>query len=315
MLKLGVCHPHELDREHLSGFFGSRKFVSAELYPLACELEPPDRDLVLARILARFPTRNQTLKRTQSTRFASFDAALADQIAEHFGGKRIEIHDTAVSDGRTAVDLFRALAEHEGLDFSYLASDYAPDVQVVRDDRSSLRVVRDPTDDVLLQVVQPPFVFNVRQGESPFLYPVNRAVLAILLRRRVPDLLARLARGDPGLSTTRVRLLHPSCLALERDDPRFRFERHDLLEPPKRVFDVVRAMNVLNRSYFDHNDLRRAIGNLAASLRPGGLLATGSNEDAGSVVDGGFYRRTEHGFERLASSGAGSPVDDLIPSG
>jgi CheR methyltransferase, SAM binding domain len=313
VLKFGICEAEELDLRKLSGPLGRGRFIAATLYPAMAASRHPDRDALLEQILARFPTRNASLKRTHSDRFAEWDRALVEEIRRAFpSGRALRVHDAGVSDGRTAVAFFHQLAAVPGLELHYLASDYCPDVQAVEDPEGRLAVVLDPASGELLQAIAPPFVFNIPKGESPFLFPVNHFVRRRLLATRVRDLLERHRRGDPRLRVSTIRLLHPSVLALAAHDPRFRFERQDLLEPAPGRFDVVRAMNVLNRSYFSDAHLARVLANIAASLDMGGLFAVGANQGRGSVVDGAIYQRTAAGFERRLASGRGSEIDALV---
>jgi hypothetical protein len=313
VLKLGVCDAADLDLRALQGFFGRNKFVAATLYPELAASDRPDRDELLERILFRFPTRNASLKRTQSARFEAFDAAFLERFrAALEPGRRYAVHDAGVSDGRTAVDFFRALAAIPGLELAFVASDYAPEVTAVEDARSRLALVLDPVSGELLQIVWPPFVFNVQKGESPLFYPLNHVLRRWLQAGRVPALIARWRAGDPDVRSSTIRLLHPSVSALEAADPRFRFERHDLLAPEPRRYDVVRAMNVLNRSYFSEADLARAVAHIADALPPGGWFVVGANQDRGSTVNGAVYRRTPGGFERVLVHGAGSELDAIV---
>jgi chemotaxis methyl-accepting protein methylase len=315
VLKFGICSEADLDARKLSTFLGRNKFIAVTLYRDLCASDRPDRDELLERILFRFATRNASLKRTQSARFEAFDAA----FVEHFRAalepsRHYAVHDAGVSDGRTAVDFFRRLAAVPGLDFEFVATDYAPAVTAVEDERGRLALVLDPASGEMLQLIWPPFVFNLRKGESPLFYPVNHLARRWLLARRAPALLARLRADADGLRVSTIRLLHPSALALEASDSRFRFERHDLLTPAPRRYDVVRAMNVLNRSYFPEAELARAVGHVADSLVAGGWFVVGANQDRGSKVDGAVYRRVERGFERVFVSGAGSAIDGLVSS-
>jgi len=248
--------------------------------------------------------------------FEEFDARVVQELLRRLNPSLgVAIHDLGVSDGRTAVDFFRRLGSLEHVNLRFVASDAFPDLTVVTDPRMSLVVVFDPGTRAPLQVIWPPFVFNVTQRESALLYPVNRMILLALLRTRVPALLARFAADDPSLNVTRTRLLTLDCLRLLASDPRFTFERHNILEPARDRFNLVRAMNVLNRSYFSDADLRLASAHVHESLVPGGLLVTGSNEDAGSPVDGAIYERTATGFRQLWVSGAGSQIDGILTGG
>jgi chemotaxis methyl-accepting protein methylase len=316
MLKTGIYQRDQLSVAALQGWFGRRKFVAVTLYEQIAAATDPDRERLLEHMLARFPAANGTYKRTQSHRFEEFDARVIQELLRRFNPSfGYTIHDIGVSDGRTAVDFFGRLGSLEHFKFSFLAGDASPNITAVASPGMSLVVVVDPVTRAPLQVIWPPFVFNVAKRESALLYPVNRLILFALLRTRVRALLARLEANDPALNVTRIRLLSPECLRLLASDSRFTFERYNVLEPAKGRFNLVRAMNVLNRGYFSDADLRLASANVHGSLIPGGLFVTGSNEDAGSSVDGAIYERTETGFRQLWVSGAGSQIDGILTGG
>jgi hypothetical protein len=313
MLKTGVYRRDQLSLARLGTFFGRRRFIAVTLYPEVAAEAGPEREALLGQILRRFPGAAGTYKRTQRHRFEAFDADLAALVADRRPGDRpYAIHDLAVSDGGTALDFLERLDAIDGLDLHYVASDLAPDVTAIRADSARLTAVVDPETQRPLQLVWPPFVFNVTKPESAMLYPINRLLLGLLLRTAVPSLRRRSRDGDATVIGTRIRLLAPDVLDRLDRDPRFTFERHDVLEPLDGPLDLVRAMNILNPSYFDDRQLRLAVGHVHAALRPGGLFATGSNQDAGSTVDGGVYERTATGFRLLTTSGLGSPVDRII---
>jgi hypothetical protein len=313
MLKTGIYRLDQLVPSHGDRAQSLRKFLAVTLYPQVIAANHQDSDRILERILARFATPNGTYKRTQRRRFGAFDMSVVQLMRQTLASDApCSIHDMAVSDGRTAVDFFDSIVTETDLDITFLASDASPDVVVLQDSDDGFEVVVDPRSAMPLQVVSPPFVFNVRQPEHPLLYPVNRAVLAVLLRTRVKKIVRDYRAGDGRVDARAIRLLSPECLRLLAIDSRFDFTTYDILEPPVGRFRVVRAMNVLNRSYFDGTDLRAAIQNAWSSLLPGGLFVTGSNEDAGSTVNGAVYQRTDSGFEELWRSGAGSPVDRLV---
>jgi hypothetical protein len=313
MLKTGIHRRDQLSQSSVSTFFGKRRFIAVTIYPELAADDRPDAPELLAHILRRFPGPDGTYKRTQRRRFEAFDTRLAELVAAGLPADgSCSVHDLAVSDGGTAVDLFERLAALDGIRLDYTASDLAPDVIAVAAPKGRLTAVLDPVTGRPLQVIRPPFVFNVEKRESAVLYPINRALLAVLLRTTVAGLVRRFVAADPTLVTSRVRLLAPDVLRLLRSDPRFRFVRHDILEPLPGRYDLVRAMNILNPAYFDEARLRTAISRIGAAVSRGGLLATGSNQDAGSTVDGAIYRREDGGFRRLWSSGTGSPVDALI---
>jgi hypothetical protein len=291
MLKFGVHRIRDLRPETLTSKGGRRKFVAITLYPEVVE----ERSLEL--ILCRFADANGIYKRTYRERFQEFDHQIVHWIRELGIDKRVYCaHDLAASNGATSADLYRILPGK----LTFVASDYLPEVAVIGRDRLSL--VYDPATGDWLQIIFPPFVFNLKRRESAALYPLNRLICRWLERARCPALWQQRDRARI------ISLLHPAC----RDLSGFHYRRCDVLKPMHGPYDVVRAMNLLNHSYFDREGLRTVIRNIYDSLSSPGLFATGSNQDRGTLVNGAIYRKGPDGFERLCESGAGSPVDDLI---
>jgi SAM-dependent methyltransferase len=273
----------------------------------------PDRDEILSQTLAAFATRSGALKWTQSRRFADFDTQIVDLIRARLGGGRaIEVLDVGVSDGRTSVELFQQLRSNGVAIGRYVASDYAPDVQILTDRAGGVSVVVDPRNGTPLQVIRPPFVFNLANSESPYLFPINRLLLRWLLATSVPGLLRRATQGDPSVERRTELLVHPDCLELMRREPSFTFEHLDIVQPVRGTYDVLRAMNVLNRSYFPADVLGRIFEHLHRTIRPDGLLVVGANTERGRQVNGTVYARRVDGFEALITSGEGSEAGAFV---
>ena len=313
MLKFGVHRLQDLHPRLLDTRMGRRKFVAVTLYPQVSRSPHPDRDRLLQLILCRFAGANQVFKRTYRHRFGDFDREIARLIREsRFGESHVRVHDVAVSNGVTAVDFYRLLRDCLGERLTYLASDFAPDVVAISQPNRKLTLVLDPRTREWLQLVYPPFVFNLQKRENAFVYPVNSLIRGWLLQTQCQQLWRQYCEQDSAVQVERIELLHPDCQQLLQDGVGFHFQRCDIRQPMEGPFDVVRAMNILHVKYFVAEELRAAIRHIHASLTPGGLFATGSNQDENSPVDGAVYRKSGHGFKRLFVTGTGSPVDTLI---
>lgn len=310
MAFFGIYRRDQLTLKALTGSVGQTKRIAITLFPEIAKSDDPDRDLLLEYILLWFSAENRTYKRTYRDRFESVDEQVVQFLEDgDFPRRGLEVHDIAVSDGRSAVDFFQRLEALEDFEPIFLATDRDPDVMALSRPGSHLVAVVDPESHALLQIIRPPFVFN---NEKRRFRPVGKLIRNTLLHTEVRALLKRLETNHPSLEVNRIRLLAPELLQLLETMPRFRFERSDVLEPMQHRFHLIRAMNILNRSYFTESELRLAVQNIRESLRLGGLFVTGSNQDAGSTVDGAIYQRVEGGFRRLWVSGSGSPVDGLV---
>ncbi len=313
MIKFGVCRVRDLHPSDLDTRRGRRKFVAVTLYPEVSCLVSPDRDPLLELVLCRFAGTNRIFKRTYRARFQEFDRELVRLIRlAQVGRDPYRVHDVAVSNGITAVDFYRLLKASCGHRLQYVASDFAPDLLVIRQAGARLTLVLDPITREWLQVVCPPFVFNLQKRENEFVYPINGLIRRWLQWTSCQRLWDRYCAGHPEICQTTIRLLHPECQQLLEHESDFEFQRCDVLQPMEQRFDLVRAMNIFNPAYFTAGDLRRAIRNIHGCLAHAGLFATGSNQDSRSPVDGAIYRKRNAGFERLLAFGAGSPVDAVI---
>jgi hypothetical protein len=286
--------------------FGKDKVLSITLYDRILSL--PDAESLAERILLLSADERGARKRTYAARFDAFDEAVATRIRERWDADTpLRVEDVAVSDGRTAHDFFQRLASGFPR-LSYGASDFNPRVFVVDDGRLKVTLSRSHR---ILEITFPPFVFNARP-ESPLFYPVNHAVRALITRLRVRPLVDRYVSGQVQART--ILMFSAQAMNLVKGDHRFQLSEHDVLTPLPRWTGrhVVRAMNILNRSYFGAEQIGLILSHVHDGLGEGGWLITGSNQDAGSQVHGGVYERTESGFRKVWGSGEGSPVEPEI---
>ena len=165
---------------------------------------------------------------------------------------------------------------------------------------------------IISQIITPLFVFIVVRPESEMLYPLNHLIRYLAAVFYVRPLIKNHKSERPDIERTRLDLLCRKCREYVSEKKNFHFESYDMLKGPKGGFEIIRAMNVLNHSYFSREDLKKAIANIAASLNDGDLLITGSNVEAGTAVNGGVYKKLGNHLEVVEASGAGSQVDDFI---
>jgi hypothetical protein len=302
MIKTGLYRIEQLSTPRkIKGFFGGTRRISITLYDKLAHVNGAGE--WAERILLHYSDGRGVYKRTYQRRFDQYDAVAIERIGQTFQDRRaLTLHDIGVSDARTACDFFAKIAARFP-DLTYYASDYEPSLFVLRSGGGRMVVTLNSKGD-LIEVVTPPFVFNLAKPENFLLYPINYAFFLFARAVQVPRALAnyRAAKIKP----EPLVLFCPEANELSETDVRFRLLEYDLLKPsslPRQV-DVVRAMNVLNSSYFNPEQLSVAVGHIFKSLAVGGLLILGSNGEAGTEVRGAIYRKRGEGFEELAKSGA-----------
>jgi hypothetical protein len=312
MIKTGLYRVDQLSSSaKIRGFFGGTRRVSITLYEKLDEMKKAEE--WAEKILFSYCDARGIYKRTYACRFDQFDDMAIDCLGREFPASRaLTMHDIGVSDGRTACDFFQKLAARFP-HLSYYASDYEPSLMMLRSGTDGSVVTLNKKGEAI-EIVMPPFVFNLIKPENFLLYPVN---YAFFLFARTTVLRRTLAKYRAGkIKPSPLVLFCPAARDLAASDSRFHLLEYDLLKPntlPCRV-DVVRVMNVLNSSYFAAQQLSIAVGHILESLAIGGLLIVGSNDAAGTEVRGGIYRKLSQGFQELAKSGADHDAHRTIMS-
>jgi len=126
------------------------------------------------KILFSYCDARGIFKRTYADRFDQFDDMAIDCLGREFPASRaLTMHDIGVSDGRTACDFFQKLAPRFP-HLSYYASDYEPSLMMVRSGKGGSVVTLNKKGEAI-EIVMPPFVFNLIKPENFLFYPINYA--------------------------------------------------------------------------------------------------------------------------------------------
>jgi hypothetical protein len=305
MIKTGLYKLQHLKKRDKTLFRRAPKNVSITLYDQI--LNQPGADEFAERILLLFSDERGAYKRTYHKRFEAFDRQSIEILKEIFiNSEHLSFHDVSISDGRTAVDFFEKIAV-EFPHIHYFASDYNPSVYVL--EKGTMKVTLSHTGKIL-EIVFPPFVFNTIKPDRFLCYPLNHFIRLFVKYCLVLPLIKKYQQDI--IKAKVLLLFSPKALELASRDDRFQLGQHDLLEPFKKPVHIIRAMNILNPSYFSKNEFSIVINRLYQGIEDGGLLMTGSNQEADSLVHGGLYQKNGHTFKKLLQSGNGSPVEHLI---
>jgi len=302
MIKTGVTNLNQVKNKKFATFLNKDKKISITLYRDIQSF--PDADNLSERILLLFSDERGAYKRTYQKRFEAFDLAVIKMLQKLPPPQTF--HDCGVSDGRTALDFFEKMVAIFP-EIHYFASDYNPCVFVI--EKGKLKVTLSHTGKVL-EILFTPFVFNKIKRDSFRHYPLNHLILFFIEKFWVNSLIKQYQEGL--VKARELLLFAPKVLQKAQTDKRFRLGQHDLLQPFKEPACIIRAMNVLNPSYFSENEFAQVIRNLYEGLKDKGLLITGSNQEAGTIVNGGIYQKKGNGFSKVFSSGEGSPMESLL---
>ena len=313
MLKRGIFSSKQLTRKHLEGFLNCRKCIALDLYDFREEHQSiEEREKIQERILSRFANGNHTYRVTYQSRFDDFDAFAIKHITDHFPVcQTLRVHDIGASDGRTSCHFYDRLDRLYGKSLDFTASDREPHLYVLRRKNSVARLIVD-SDNNVLQIIAPPFVLNIARPDRKLLYPVNLLMRHALMKFYARPLVNSYRASGPTAVRTKLELLSNECRAYVASKTNFQFEKYDLLKGPTRPFHIIRIMNLLNPSYFVDAQLSIAIRNVIQSLLDQGLFITGSNQGAGTPVNGAIYQKVGNRLDFIARSGEGSPIDQLI---
>ncbi len=297
----GIHDARQLARFAPAKWPGIRRRIAIDLIDEIDRLGDP---VLRSALFERIVDVRGAFKRTYPDRFSDFDGLLVAQWGPHGGGERAaQWLDVGVSDGTTSLPLIAAVDRMSQGRFTFTVTDLDGGyVRLSRGRAPERRVIADASGSIV-QIIVPPFLFTHR--ESRYLFPLNR-MLRPAAERFAGRLVADWRTGSADVDVSEIHLLSPGMRERLAADRRVAFRAWDILEPwTGETAGCVRAMNVLNPGYFDADQMKRAVRNLFAAVRDGGLLAMGSNEDAGTPVDGIICRRMGDRLVVLASSGRG----------
>lgn len=251
----------------------SDRRVSLELIEQLEPIEGHRYDTIVQNLYGGTPAGRNVMK-TYLGRYADAGDFTVDAILDcHDAGGEITLHDMAVSNGVTSLELHDQLAERAPV--SMLATDKYIKCEVVTTPAGRWRVIFN-ADRRALQYIGYGFVLSsVRERRR---YPVNRALKLLVERRIVPSLLADLEAGRiPPDRIREICLFHPSARDRAANDPQFRLGEHDITETAVSRTDIVRLMSVVHA--FPEDLRAHILGKVAVSVREGGLLILGDRRD------------------------------------
>jgi hypothetical protein len=258
-----------------------------------------------------FCTSNGTFRKTFRHRFRDIDAALLKLLREAYKPDApLHVQDRAVSHALTSCEWAEQLLQvFPNADFE--ASDLLLNLYAIALSPRETYIVEPGGNP--LQWVRPPFVVDLSQRE-PWRYLLNHFLAAHAKRQfkrlRIAQRVADLDRAETDRSISKICCVHPEARSLARRNPQFRVVARSVFDCTPGL-DVLRTMNILNRSYFAEKQLIGGIEAAFDSLKLGGIWIVGRTLEEDNTNHVTFFRKTERGWDVLLRIGKGWEMEDL----
>jgi hypothetical protein len=258
-----------------------------------------------------FCTSNGTFRKTFRHRFRDIDAALLKLLGEAYKPDApLRVQDRAVSHALTSCEWAEQLLQvFPNADFE--ASDLLLNLYAIALSPRETYIVEPGGNP--LQWVRPPFVVHLSQRE-PWRYLLNHLLAARAKRQferlRIAERVADLDRAATDSAISKICCVHPEARSLARRNPQFRVVARSVFDCTPGL-DVLRTMNILNRSYFAEQQLIGGIEAAFDSLKLGGIWIVGRTLEEDNTNHVTFFRKTERGWGVLLRIGKGWEMEDL----
>ena len=256
------------------------------------------------RVFEDFSTIDGVYKRTYQNRFANIEKAISTKIRMLFKNKtEIRVFDLAISDGVSSVEFFdQVSSELPNVPCFFDGSDKHISFFLQRS------LFGTTIKDSYGQLTEFNFLgvsVNLAKPDHK-IYIINR-----LLRISIPLLQRFTQKMTP--SPEEVSTLHELCLNLLGNRKQFNVFEFDIFEPiPSKKYDMIRAMNILNHSYFSKSELRALFLNCLSGLKDEGILIFGSNTTAGSTLNGMILQKKNNSFVELSCFGKPKGMIEIL---
>jgi len=314
MFKTGIYNLDQLTQGKMANFSKKRKEIAIDLYAKIQKTDLENKEKLEEIILKNFAFSDGTYKRTHSSRFDDFNKEILETIKEMLEKEKYIIHDAAISDGRTSCEFFTALKKEFG-NIELYASDKNLAVYIFESKKNKKNKIVKDEKVRILQIIFSPFVLNVFTPKKAKLFKIKKAVLfplnyiltKILLTAWIQKIFIPIdAKGE------KMELFSKETLSLKEKDENFHLVDYSLFEEKFADFDIVRAMNVVNPTYFSDKEVETIAKNLKNSLKENGLLVIGSNNNINSSINGDIFIKKDKKLHSMKKFNRGVPFREIF---
>jgi hypothetical protein len=243
--------------------------------------------------LSQFILPNETLKSTSSDRLEELDKTAVNYLGNR---ESLDVHDIAVSDGRSSLEFYKAISKIRN-DFNFYISDKYSKFYVSRG-----YITRVFAADYSLMHF---YLFNFIYADNKisnyfFLSKILFYILKILSHRCIPS----------PEQMQEIRLYDPEIIDSLQSGKIHEIEYDILSTRINQKFTFIRAMNILNRVYFDENEILQALNNIIFSLKERGIMLIGRTSQG--VNHATFYQKINSRLNILETINRGSDINDFV---
>ena len=299
--------------------FLTKDHVSLQLLRTSAPAAPREVALFEA-IMQQMRLASGVYRTTFRGRLRDLDRFVIELLARRYDRQTaLEVHDWAASDCLTSAEWAESLFD-QFPNARLHASDltlFLLEVDLPEGGAFILERDGEP-----LQYLRPPFVIRLNPPEPKSLV-VNR-LLSYRARAKLTEMHARLSipadwldssaltLTAPPFHVRKISVVHPDAEALRSRDPRFSIERHSVFAPLPQPVDIIRSMNIFNKTYFSAERLTEGVQAVWRSLKPGGWWIVGRTwrEDP-PAHHVSILEKTPDGFQLLEHYGDGSEIESL----
>jgi hypothetical protein len=307
MIRKGIFTIGQLKSTSFKDTFGKEKNISIFLYKQINEIKNASEKIKYAElVLNRFNSDRNVLKRTYKNRFNNFDNLSVNKISEQ-NYDEISIFDIAISDG-CASYYFLERVVNQFQNFCYTGSDIHINYYLNKKYESSRSYIITDENKKVVEITKPPFVWNFARTEGRF-YFINNFLKKHYLKKAEREL-----KKNKIKFKEKIELIHPDFKTLLSKNSEFKVQNYNLFNEIPGKYTIIRAMNILHLGYFNDDQLILILNNLYNGLETSGLLIEGSNENAGTPVEGAIYKKCNDGFMLLSEPEKPSRIKKLILS-
>jgi hypothetical protein len=297
MLRKGIYNITDISSKKLNDIFMREKNISLKLYQDLKKNSSIDQSAynqLSEIILNRFNTKSNAIKRTYRNRFNTFDLTCISKIKEA-SFEELKIHDLAISDGRASCFFLENVIKNFQK-VHYTGSDIAMFYLLYKIHNKQNNYIITDEHGTIIEITKAPFVWNIARKEGN-LYFLNNLLKIHYLKKYTTLLKNRRLN-----ISEKIHITDKEFTQLIQSNSNFSLKNYNFFEPDPSIYNVIRVMNILHFGYFTENQLQLILNNIYNSLEENGLLMEGSNEDAGSAVEGGIYQKTKSGFTLIVEA-------------